>query len=229
MGIVFRLAELLLLLVPVAGVIFAGVKTWQRARRPPDGPRRIEREQADQDHDPKPEAVRGAPVIPAAQWRTITRTIAEHARTDARWMTYELDADKLLDFPLMTDMRDPLTTAFHKAKLRADLLRPAKAEDLLDDRESAARYLEAVEDYVTAFDAAEAEAIRKRRSAFSPEEQQRIARARSLLNVASDSGATSHERERAYALACRELDGLVVLPSPTREAIERRIAGQLDG
>ena len=223
MGIVFRLAELLLVLVPLAGVLFAAVKTWQRAQRPADRGAPIER-----DPEPAP-AIGQAPVNPAAQWRTITRTIEEHSRTDGRGMVYELDVDKLLDFPLMTNMRDPLTTAFHKAKLRADLLRPAKAEDLLDDRESAAQYLAAVEDYVTAFDAAEAEAIRRRRSDFSVEEQQRIARARSLLNVADDSGATAPEREQAYALACRELDGIVVLPAPTRESIERRIAGQLDG
>ena len=61
----------------------------------------------------------------------------------------------------MTDMRDPLTIGFHKAKLRADFLRPAKAEDLLDDGDAAARYLAAVEDYVTAFNIAEAEAKRQ--------------------------------------------------------------------
>lgn len=225
MGIVFRLAELLLLLVPVAGVLFAGVKLWQRSQRPSDAPIRVEAERIDHDAPSPPRS----PTSAAAQWRTITRTLEEHARTDTRWLEYELDVDKLLDFPLMTDLRDPLTTAFHKAKLRADLLWPAKAEDLLDDRESAEKYLAAVEDYATAFDAAEAEAIRRRRSDFSPEGQQRIARARSLLNVASDQGATAHEREQAYALACRELDGLVVLPSATRAAIEQRIAGQIDG
>jgi hypothetical protein len=43
---------------------------------------------------------------------------------------YELDAAKLLDFPRITDMRDPLTMRFQRAKLRADLLRPNTAEDL---------------------------------------------------------------------------------------------------
>jgi hypothetical protein len=214
-GIVFRLAELLLLLVPVIGVVIAGVNVWQRVRRssaPPEG-------------DPS----RSTSANPAALWRIITRTLDEHARTDTRWMEYELDAEKLLDFPLMTDMRAPLTTAFHKAKLRADLLRPAKAEDLFDDRVAAAQYLAAVEDYTTAFDAAETEAIRRRRSDFSAEDQQRIARARSLLSVAADSSATQNEREQAYTLASKELDGLVVLPATTREGIERGIAGQLDG
>jgi hypothetical protein len=222
--LVFRLAELLLMLAPVAGVVIVGIKAWQAFQRAAHTQPSIEG-----DDDVAASAAQRTPTSPAAQWRTITRTLDEHARTDTRWMDYELDADKLLDFPVMTDMRDPLTAAFHKAKLRADLLRPSKAEDLIDDRASAAQYLAAVEDYTTAFNTAEAEAIRRRRSDFSRDGQQRIARARSLLNVASDPGASQNEREQAYELACKELDGLIVLPSTTREGIERGIAGQIDG
>src|SRR6202012_1632410 len=111
----------------------------------------------------------------AARWQSIRRALTEHSNTDARWVAYELDFARLLDFPLMTDMRDPLTIGFHKAKLRADFLRPARAEDLLDDGDAAARYLAAVEDYVTAFNIAEAEAKRRRRNDFSPDGKQRIA------------------------------------------------------
>lgn len=103
----------------------------------------------------------------AARWRAITRAVEAHERTDARWLEYELDAAKLLDFPVMTDMRDPLTTAFHKAKLQADFHKPLRAEDLLDDPDAAGHYLDAVRDYVTAFDTAEAEAMRRRRTGFS--------------------------------------------------------------
>lgn len=220
MGIVFRLAELLLMLVPVAGVVFAGFSMWKRVQGASAAPR---------DHEEQAQATSPKTTNPAAMWRIVTRTLDEHAHTDTRWMAYELDATKLLDFPMMTDMRAPLTTEFHKAKLRADLLRPGKAEDLLDDREAAAQYLAAVEDYTTAFDAAETEAIRRRRSDFSPEQQQRLARARSLLSVAADASATNNEREQAYELAGKELDGLVVLPQVTRAGIERGIAGQLDG
>jgi hypothetical protein len=165
----------------------------------------------------------------AAQWGSLRRVIEEHGRTDARWLEYELDVAKLLDFPLMTDMRDPLTIGFHKAKLRADFLRPVKAEDLLDDREAAAQYRTAVEDYVTAFNTAEAEAMRRRRSDFSQEGQQRIARAQSLLRVAADPAAAPQERQKAFDLARKELDGLIVLPSTTQASIERGISGQIEG
>jgi hypothetical protein len=38
----------------------------------------------------------------------------------------------------------------------------------------------------------------------------------------------SQERERAFDVARRELDGLIVLPERARAAIERGIAGELD-
>lgn len=213
----FRLLELLIVVVPVAGAIIAAVRAFSSAKRQPDAP-----------PPGTGPAEPPAAVNTAALWRLITRVIDEHARTDARWLEYELDAAKLLDFPVMTDMREPLTERFHRAKIRADLLRPARAEDLLDDRESAAKYLAAVEDYVAAFDAAEVEAIRKGRNDFSPADQQRVARAQRLLRVASDSAAATNERERAYSLARDELDGLIALPPATRAAIERGIAGEID-
>jgi hypothetical protein len=129
----------------------------------------------------------------------------------------------------MTDMRDDLTRGFHRAKLRADFQKPGRAEDLLDDRDAAQQYFDAVENYVTAFNAAEAEAMRRGRSDFSAPGQQRLARAQSLLRVASDAAATPPERERAYALARNELDGLIVLPGNTRASIERGIAGEIGG
>jgi hypothetical protein len=212
-GLLFRLAELLLVLVPLAGVIIAAVKAFSANKRPGEESRDPDRTISNQ----------------AVHWRSLTRVVQEHDRTDTRWLDYELDYAKLLDFPLMTDMRDPLTIGFHKAKLRADFLRPAKAEDLLEDRDAAARYQAAVEDYVTAFNIAEAEAKRRRRNDFSHDGQQRIARAQNLLRVASDSAATPQERQNAYDRARRELDGLIVLPATTQTSIERGISGQLDG
>ncbi len=219
MGLLFRLAELLLVLLPLAGMVVAGIKAFGAARR------RISEapHEATVAATPAPQAGNSA-----GQWRSIRRVVEEHARTDKRWLEYELDFTKLLDFPLMTDMRDPLTVGFHKAKLRADFLRPVKAEELLDDRDDAAQYQSAVEDYATAFNVAESEAIRRRRNGFSSEDQQRIARAERLLRVASDSAAAQQERQNAYELAAKELDGLIVLPSATQVSIERGISGQLE-
>ncbi|MGA8254461.1 MAG: hypothetical protein WB989_28570 [Mycobacterium sp.] len=226
MGLLFRLAELLLLMLPLAGMVVAAIKAFGAARRRVEESREPGRARIPDDATVAVPANGGNH---AAQWRSIRRVIEEHGRTDKRWLEYELDFAKLLDFPLMTDMRDPLTVGFHKAKLRADFLRPVKAEDLLDDRDGAAQYQAAVEDYVTAFNVAEAEAIRRRRNDFAADDQQRIARAQRLLRVASDSAAAQQERQNAYNLACRELDGLIVLPSTTQAGIERGISGEIEG
>jgi hypothetical protein len=160
--------------------------------------------------------------------REVVKLRAEHDRTDAHWLEYEVDIAKLLDFPLMTDMRNPLTVAFHKAKRQADLLRPETPEDLLKDRNAQLEYRDAVHEYVSAFEVAEAEAIRRRRSDFSSDDQQRLARAQHLLQLAEDSAASPQERQNAYARASKELDGLIALPAPARASIERRIAAAIE-
>jgi hypothetical protein len=164
----------------------------------------------------------------AGHKREMTKVLERHDRTDARWLDYEIDIAKLLDFPLMTDMRDPLTIAFHKAKNHAELLRPDRVEDILDDRAAQLEYRDAVHEYVVAFEVAESEAIRRRRSDFSAEAQERLERAQHLLRLATDSGATPQERQSAYVRAQKELDGLIVLPATTRAEIERRIAGEIE-
>jgi hypothetical protein len=223
-GLVFRLAELLIVILPLTGAIVAAVRAFGAYRRRTDE----QSQEINRTRLADTPATDGAAVNQAAQWRSIRRVVDEHDRTDARWLEYELDVTKLLDFPLMTDMRDANTIAFHKAKLRADFLRPVKAEDLLDDRDGAARYMAAVEDYVTAFSAAEAEAIRRRRNDFSRTDQQRIVRAQNLLRVAADPAAAAHERQRAYDVARNELDGLLVLPTTTQANLERGISGELE-
>jgi hypothetical protein len=164
----------------------------------------------------------------AAYRREMTKVLDRHDRTDARWLDYEIDIAKLLDFPMMTDVRDPLTMSFHKTKSRADLLRPEAVDDIIGDRNAQLEYRDAVHDYVSAFDIAEAEAIRRRRSDFSAEAQDRLERAQHLLRLASDDGATPQERQAAYARAQKELDGLIVLPATTRASIERKIAGEIE-
>ncbi|CAN5609368.1 hypothetical protein BH10ACT3_BH10ACT3_22090 [soil metagenome] len=160
--------------------------------------------------------------------REMQKLLAEHRSTDERWLDYEVDVAKLLDFPAMTDLRDPLTIAFHKAKRRADLLRPDDIEEILGDRAAQLEYRDAVHEYIAAFDTAEAEAIRRRRSDFSSADQERLARAQSLLRLAGDAGATAQERQNAYSRARTELAGLIALPAAAVASIERKIAGELD-
>jgi len=215
------------LIFPLGGVIGGGLRAIAAAneRR---AERRLERYRIKQQTKiAVAEAAGRGQTNKAANRREMTRVLDEHNRTDAKWLDYELDIAKLLDFPMMTDMRNPATIAFHKAKRRADLLRPETVDDLMGDRDAQLEYRDAVADYVSAFDVAEAEAIRRRRSDFSSDDQQRIARAQNLLRLATDSGATAQERQSAYSRARKELDGLIALPAMTRASIERKIAGEI--
>ncbi|MGV0745250.1 hypothetical protein [Mycolicibacterium sp. XJ870] len=214
------------LIFPLGGMIGGGVKAVAAAneRR---AERRLERYRIKQQTKIEMARAAGAATsADAAYRRELTKLLEAHDRTSARWLDYEIDIAKLLDFPLMTNIRDPLTIAFHKARTRADLLRPDSVANV--DRAAQLEYRDAVHEYVSTFDIAEAEAIRRRRSDFSTEAQDRLARAQQLLRLASDDGATPQERQNAYTRAQKELDGLIVLPASTRASIERKILGELE-
>jgi hypothetical protein len=216
------------LLFPLSGTIFGAVRTIAAANeRRAD--RRLERYRLKQQAKIAiAEASGRGRAGDEGRRREITKLLAAHDRTDARWLDYEVDVARLLDFPLMTDMRNPLTVAFHKARQRADLLRPERPDDVLDDRSAQLEYRDAVHEYVSAFEIAENEAVRRRRSDFSDDDQQRMARAQNLLRLAQDEAASPQERQSAYARAGRELDGLIALPAAARAGIERRIAAQIE-
>ncbi|WP_432395143.1 hypothetical protein ACRQ5B_14815 [Pseudarthrobacter sp. L19] len=156
----------------------------------------------------------------------VQQVLDAHDAVNRRWLDYELDVGKLIDFPAMTDVREPLTVAFLRAKRDADGLRPAGGEPLAAGR--LAEYRNAVNAFEVAFDVAEREARRIRDSKFTGPERDRLATARKLLRIASDAGSTPAERQTAYKRARRELDGLIVLPDATTAALEARIAVALD-
>jgi hypothetical protein len=156
----------------------------------------------------------------------IERTVAAHDETLRRWLDYELDAAKILEYPLMTDMREQVTVDFHRARRDAEGLRPDDLDELRD-RRRLDRYRDAVRELQTRFDVAEAEARRRRASALTEDERRAVDRAKKLLAVAEDPAASTAERQSAYRRATRELEGIIVLPDAATAAIEQRIAGAL--
>lgn len=150
---------------------------------------------------------------------------ADHDEITSRWLDYELDVAKLIDFPVMSDMREPVTVDFHRAKRHADGLRPAEGEK--PDANRLSEYRVSVRDLQVAFDVAEREAKRRRAMDFTVEERRSLDRAKRLIALAEDSGATHAERQQAYRRAQRELEGLIAIPDVADEAISHRIAGAL--
>jgi hypothetical protein len=176
----------------------------------------------------KPAAVELAAPADGYSQADVAKIKIEHDALNKRWLSYELDVAKLIDFPMMSDVREPLTVAFLRAKRDADALRP------LDGAEISAKsrwddYRNAVNAYVVAFEVAEKEAHRIKDSAFNEEERQRLGTARKLVKIAENEAASPAERQTAYKRARKELDGLIVLPDVTLAALEQKVARMIDG
>lgn len=204
------------LIFPLSGLFGGWARSWSRASERRHR-RRVELYQLRN---------RAAEVEQASRAQ-VRQLMESHDAVNRRWLDYELDVGKLIDFPVMTDVREPLTVAFLRAKREADGLRPRAPEDI-STAAALAEYREAVRSFELAFDVAEREARRIRDSNFTGPERQRLATARKLLRIASDAAATPAERQTAYKRARRELDGLIVLPDATLAALEEKIAGMLD-
>ncbi|MHA7261987.1 hypothetical protein ACX80W_02165 [Arthrobacter sp. TMN-37] len=203
------------LVFPLSGVFAAWGRSWSHASE-----RRHQRKVELHTLRHRGEQVR------QARTAEVEAVMGDHDAVNRKWLDYELDVGKLIDFPLMTDVREPLTVAFLRAKRTADALRPADPGQL--GTTEFAEYRSAVNDYAVAFQIAEAEAHRLRDTAFTGPERQRLARARNLLALALDSAASSAERQTAYRRARRELDGLIVLPDTAVASLEAKVARMID-
>lgn len=160
---------------------------------------------------------------PAPIQSELARLMDAHDAVTSRWLEYELDVAKTIEYPAMSDGRQPLTAAFLRAKKVADRLRPASAEAQVAV-EQRREYQEAVTDYEVAFDVAERDARRLKDSSFTAPERKRLDVAKQLLTVAVDQAATPAERQLAYKRVREELDGLISLSDGAVDVLEQRVA-----
>ncbi|GAB3527828.1 hypothetical protein GCM10027402_28760 [Arthrobacter monumenti] len=153
--------------------------------------------------------------------RSWEETFALHDEIFRRWSEYELDLEKLIDYPVMTDLREPHTVAMVKAMRAAGRLRPGSAAGHHEEA-AGSEYGHAVREFEEAFLIAEAEAKRVKRGHFTPDEQQRLLTARQLLNVAADEASSPGERQGAYRQLRKAVDGLIAIPEKALAALEAR-------
>jgi len=226
------------LVFPLGGVLGGMASGWARAVRRWDERRRRHKLEmakikyghrmvaADAEPAGTPQVPPPSPAAGETARQELDRLIAEHEEIDQRWLAYELDLAKLIDFPVMSDMREDVTVEFHRAKRTADGLRPEDPSTTTDPDQIAA-YREAVREYAITFEIAEREAKRRRAADFTQEERRTLERAKRFLALADDSGATHAERQQAYRRAQRALEGLIVIPDAADQAMQQRIAGAL--
>lgn len=152
-------------------------------------------------------------------------SVLRHDRLREEWLDVQQDVEKVLTFPLLSDVAEPKTAAFIEAL--------GAAADLSSDRrpksaESVERYVQATRVAETKWQAALHHAERVRLGRFEPGERDRIKKVQRLLCQAKNGGASPAER-RAYYERARELLGdLIRLPEPARLALEQSVRGELE-
>jgi prepilin-type N-terminal cleavage/methylation domain-containing protein len=154
-----------------------------------------------------------------ARWEKL---IARHRELRMQWASYEIDMVKLIDFPLMTDMREPVTIALHNALKKAADLEPSNAKSMSTRPVTDSEFWHAVNDLDAAFHTAEQTAKKVAWSKFTSSERKSLATAKNLLALALDSGASPSERQAAYKRVFKELQGLIEFPEKARLEIESR-------
>lgn len=146
--------------------------------------------------------------------------MARHDDIRKAWALYELDPMMMLDYPVLSDMREKVTVNLHAALRKANTLRPADAHIAVSQGLRSERYEEAVEALETAFHVAENEAKRIQWNQFSADEQKRLMTAKNLLSFVLDANGSEFERQAAYKRLAKEINGLIVLPDMTLKSLE---------
>lgn len=153
-------------------------------------------------------------------WKDI---MDNHQRIRSEWMTYETDLLKMIKYPMLTDMSEPVTVELHKALKKAVLHSPKSLKGLDRVPFNGSDYAIAVSELDTAWQVAETKAKLSNWDSFTLDEQKQLKKAQDLLSIALDSGATSSERQISYKAAMKALKGLIQPPAKAILAIEEKV------
>lgn len=152
-------------------------------------------------------------------WKDV---IKRHEDVRKQWASYEMDMSKIIDMPVMTDMREPVVIALHKALKTASSVAPESLAKLAYTPVQGSAFLTAVNDLEIAFQSAEQTAKKLAWRKFTKEERRSLSTAKNLLSLAMDSGASPAERQAAYKRVFKELQGIIEFPEKVRLEIESR-------
>ena len=150
-----------------------------------------------------------------------------HDAVRKAWALYELDPMKMLDYPVLSDMREKVTVDLHAALRKANSARPVDARTAVSQGLRSEKYEELVEVLETAFHVAEIEAKRIQWTKFSEDEKKRLMTAKNLLSFVLDANGSEFERQAAYKRLAKEINGLVVLPDMTLKSLENTMRQML--
>lgn len=149
-------------------------------------------------------------------------TLVTEARKTLEWVilesaSYETDLAKQIDYPMMTDVAEPLVGKYIREMRHAQELERALLKTPL--REDAEHFSTAVTGLKVSYEAAVRQAEKIRWSNFSVAEQKRLKDARTALSIIQDASTTPEQRNAQYRRISKLLDGLIVLTAPVRQSL----------
>ena len=155
-------------------------------------------------------AKRFARDLTAAARKTLNAVVLESA-------SYETDLAKQIDYPIMTDVSEPLVGTYIREMRTVQELDRALGDAPTVDEAKA--FSEAAAHLDVSFKAAVARAEKVRWSSFTAEERKRLKDARTALAVIQDSSTTAEQRNAQYKRITRLLEGLIALTEPVKLAL----------
>ena len=150
----------------------------------------------------------------------LEKLLERHDAVRQAWASYELDPMKMLDYPLLSDMREKTTQDLLLALRKANDIRETHSIQSLQTSEIFTDYKNAVLELEHTFEVAEREAKRVQWSNFSQDEQKRLIKAKQLMGFVLDANGSDFERQAAYKQLAKEINGLIALPNMTIQSLE---------
>lgn len=131
--------------------------------------------------------------------------------------SYETDLGKQIDYPMMTDVAEPVVGKYvREMRYAQELERALVKKPSLSDAE---RFSSTVTGLKVSYEAAVRKAEKVRWSSFTAAEQKRLKDARTALDLIQDSSTTPEQRNAQYRRIAKLLDGLIVLTAPVRQSL----------
>lgn len=138
-----------------------------------------------------------------------------------RWLSYETDVRKAMDFPLMRDLNHPLVQRTVAAMSQAQSMHREHPPVLSDDVEPSQQpFVLAADEFHTALKRAVAEAHRVRRSLLTRAQRKNLDTAERLFAIVTDPAAAPNERQMALKQMNRLLEGIISVPEQVWMQIE---------
>jgi hypothetical protein len=157
--------------------------------------------------------------LPATKASATTSEPEPHKRQrldviEQKYEEYAKDIVKIIKYPIMADLTDSYTAAFHSA-LR-------KTQRFFDEGEMSA-YKDSLDTLEDAFHVAESNARKISLSQLLPDERNKVTDARQMLALAMNDVSSETEKKNAFKGAMRNLEGIVAVPDAAIASLRQQI------